>query len=67
MSTLELLNKYAELTSAWMDKQAKLDNYVQRWLNGEVQMSSEGVQQLVDSATEQMAHSFSTQINDYLK
>lgn len=54
MSTLELLNKYAELTSAWMDKQAKLDNYVQRWLNGEVQMSSEGVQQLVDSATEQI-------------
>lgn len=54
MSNMDLLNKYAELTEAWMDKQAKLDNYVQRWLNGEVQMSSEGVQQLVDSATEQI-------------
>ena len=54
MSHMDLLNKYAELTETWMDKQAKLDNYVQRWLNGEVQMSSEGVQQLVDSATEQI-------------
>ena len=54
MSTLDLLNKYAELTEAWMDKQAKLDNYVQQWLNGETQMSSEGVQQLVDKANEQI-------------
>ena len=54
MEKMELLNKYAELTDAWMDKQAKLDSYVEKWLNGEVQMSSEGVQQLVDSANEQI-------------
>ena len=54
MTREELLNKSDELTLAWMDKQAKLDNYVQRWLNDEVQMSAEGVQQLVDSATQQI-------------
>ncbi len=54
MTREELLNKSDELTLAWMDKQAKLDNYVQRWLDGEVQMSSEGVQQLIDSATQQI-------------
>ena len=54
MEKMELLNKYAELTETWMDKQAKLDKYIERWLSGEVQMSSEGVQQLVDSANEQI-------------
>ncbi|MBE6153858.1 MAG: hypothetical protein E7166_06520 [Firmicutes bacterium] len=54
MSSLDLLNKYAELTEAWMDKQAKLDNYVQQWLDGTTQMSAEGVQQLVDSSTQQI-------------
>lgn len=54
MSSLDLLNKYAELTEAWMDKQAKLDNYVQQWLDGMTQMSAEGVQQLVDNATQQI-------------
>ena len=54
MEKIELLNKYAELTETWMDKQAKLDKYIERWLSGEVQMSSEGVQQLVDSANEQI-------------
>ena len=54
MTREELLNKSDKLTLAWMDKQAKLDNYVQRWLDGEVQMSAEGVQQLVDSATQQI-------------
>ena len=54
MTREELLNKSDEFTIAWMDKQAKLDNYVQSWLNGEVQMSVDGVQQLVDSTTEQI-------------
>lgn len=54
MSTLDLLNKYAELTEAWMDKQAKLDKYVQQWLDGETQMSEAGVQQLIDSANQQI-------------
>lgn len=54
MTREELLNKSDELTLAWMDKQSKLDNYVQRWLDGEVQMSVEGVQQLVDGATQQI-------------
>ena len=54
MTRLELLNKSDELTTAWMDKQAKLDNYVQRWLNGEVQMGVEGMQQLVDNASQQI-------------
>ena len=54
MTREELLNKSDELTLAWMDKQAKLDNFVQRWLNDEVQMSAKGVEQLIDSATQQI-------------
>jgi len=54
MSTLDLLNKYAELTEAWMDKQAKLDKYIEEWLDGKTQMSSEGVEQLVESANIQI-------------
>lgn len=70
MTRVELLNKSDELTVAWMDKQAKLDNYVQRWLNGEVQMSSEGMQQLVDSALQQIEQlkAQATQFqNEYMK
>ena len=54
MSNINYLNKYAELTEAWSDKQAKLDRYVERWLKGEVQMSSDQIQQLMDSTNEQI-------------
>ena len=54
MTRMELLDKYALLTDAWMDKEAKLENFVQRWLDGEIQMSAESIQKLVDTTTLQI-------------
>ena len=54
MSRDELLVKYDEIISLWMDKEAKLESFIQKWLNGETQISNETMQQLVDKTTEQI-------------
>lgn len=54
MNRKELLDKCDEVTLLWMDKQAKLESFIQKWLNGETQMSNESVQQLVNKTTEQI-------------
>lgn len=54
MNTLDLLNKYEELTEEWMNKYVDLDNYVEQWLNGEIQITSDEIQQFVDKENEQI-------------
>lgn len=44
MNTLDLLNKYEELTEEWMNRYVNLDNYVEQWLNGKIQITSDEIQ-----------------------
>lgn len=54
MTKEELLKKWDELTKSYIDKEAKLEAYVQRWLDGDSALSNESVQQLVDTVTQQI-------------
>ena len=54
MTKEELLKKWDELTTAYTDKEAKLETYVQRWLDGDSALSNESIQQLVDTVTQQI-------------
>lgn len=54
MTKEELLKKWDELTTAYTDKEVKLEAYVQRWLDGDSALSNESIQQLVDTVTQQI-------------
>lgn len=54
MTKEELLNKWNELTLAYTDKEVKLEAYVQKWLDGDSALSAESIQQLIDTATQQI-------------
>ena len=54
MTKEELFKKWDELTTAYTDKEAKLEAYVQRWLDGNSYLSNENIQQLVDTVTQQI-------------
>ena len=54
MSTWDLLNKSDALTSEWIEKESILEDYIDRWLKGEVQKTDVEIQDLYDRATEQI-------------
>lgn len=54
MTKEELLKKCDELITAYADKEAKLEAYIQRWLDGDSTLSNESIQQLVDTVTQQI-------------
>lgn len=54
MEKNELLNKWNELTNTWTDKEAKLESFIQKWLDDDSILSNESVQHVVDTTTEQI-------------
>ncbi len=54
MAREELLKKWDELTSTYTDKEVKLEAFIQRWLDGDSGLSSESIQELIDTVTKQI-------------
>lgn len=70
MSKDELLNKYSEIIDAINEKEAKLEGYVNKWLNGESTLSSNSVESLIDTVNqqlEQMRKEAETYLNEFYK
>lgn len=51
----ETLSKSLTLHSQASDKEAKMENFIQKWLNDESELNNESMQQLLDSVNEQVA------------
>lgn len=51
----EALSLSMTLHSQACDKEAKMESFVQKWLNDESEINNESMQQLLDSVTEQVA------------
>ena len=51
----EALSKSLTLHSQASDKEAKMENFIQNWLNDESELNNESMQQLLDSVNEQVA------------
>ena len=54
MNTMDLLNKYAELTETWMEKEAKVDAYIENWLDEKIDASLEQMEQFVNNERQQI-------------
>lgn len=49
MTKEELLKKWDELTTAYLEKEAQLESFVQKWLNEESNMSNKSMELLIDN------------------
>lgn len=70
MKRTELLNKIDKLIMNSTIKQVMLDNYIDKWLNGEIDMSVDVVQKLIDKVSEQIDKSkkeITKLQNEYMK
>lgn len=54
MDTMELLTKYAQLTETWMEKEAKLEVYIENWLDDKLDASLEQMEQFVNNERQQI-------------
>ena len=51
----EAISKSLTLYSQASDKEAKMEQFIQKWLNDESELNNESMQQLLDSVNEQVA------------
>ena len=55
MGKLEYTERYCELLEQANEKEAKLEAFVQNWLNGNSEMSSEVLEKLIIKVNDQIA------------
>ncbi len=54
MNSLELLKEYDKCTEEWMDKEAKLANFIEKWLYKEIDMPVMEAQEVFNTAIKQV-------------